>query len=314
MQLFDLHCDSIVKYCKQKADFLTGDAQFSLRELPQFDRLCQTLAVFIPDNTRGKAATEYFQVHLDYLHMLLEKQNNLAQLALRAQDIEQITGEKRCALLLAVESGAVLGGKIENVDYLAHSGVRMITLVWNSPNELGSGHSTDQGLTPFGREVIKRMEEKQMIVDVSHLNDRGFDELCQIAEKPFIATHSNLRSVANHKRNLTHEQFGELARRKGLVGINLHEPFLADNKRGTVDAMYRHIYQMLELGGENVIACGSDFDGADIDASLDTPVKLAASAEYLIKKGISEAVTEKIFYDNALAFFSRNQSIQTGLP
>lgn len=306
MQLFDLHCDSIVNYCRKNADFLTGDTQFSLRDLRQFDRFCQTLAVFIPDSIRGEAATEYFWLHLRYLHKLLKKQNNLAQLALNGKDIVQITGEKRCALLLAVEGGAVLAGKIKNVDYLADAGVRMMTLVWNGSNELGSGHSTDQGLTAFGREVIKRMEEKQMIVDVSHLNDRGFEELCQIAEKPFIATHSNLRSVASHKRNLTHEQFGELVRRKGLVGINLHQPFLADNKKGTVDVMYRHIYQMLELGGEDVIACGSDFDGADINPGLDTPVKFATSAEYLIKKGISEAVAKKIFFDNALAFFRRN--------
>lgn len=306
MQLFDLHCDSIVNYCRQNADFLTGDTQFSLRDLQQFDRLCQTLAVFIPDNIRGEAASEYFRVHLVYLHKLLEKQNNLAQLALEARDIERITGEKKCALLLAVESGAALAGRIENVDYLADSGVRMMTLVWNGPNELGSGHGTDKGLTPFGREAIKRMEEKHIIVDVSHLNDRGFDELCQIAEKPFIATHSNLRSVAGHRRNLTHDQFREIVRQRGLVGINLHEPFLTDDGHGTMDAMYRHIYKMLELGGENIIACGSDFDGADIDSSLDTPLKFAASAEYLIKKGIPEAVTKKIFFDNALEFFRRN--------
>lgn len=306
MQLFDLHCDSIVNFRNEGSDFLCDKTQFSLKDLSKFKRLCQTMAVFIPDEIRGDDAFQYFCDHRDYLDMLIEKQPDMAGRAYTAEDIERITAEGKCAVLLSVESGAALAGREENVDYLANSGVKMMTLVWNGVNELGSGHATDQGLTEFGRNVIKRMEEKKIIVDVSHINDRGFDEVCEIATKPFIATHSNLRSVCSHRRNLTEDQFREIIRRKGLVGVNLFLNFLSDDQNGDLDSLYRHVSRMLELGGEDVIACGSDFDGADIDASLDTPAKFAASADYLIGRGISEQVIDKMFFTNALEFFRKN--------
>ena len=131
--------------------------------------------------------------------------------------MERITGEGKCALILSAESGACLGGRLERVEELYEAGVRFLGLVWNGENELGSGHSNEKrGLTEFGRQVIRRMEQLSMIVDVSHLNDRGFDQVCEVGERPFIATHSNLRSVAGHMRNLTEDQFQEIVRRGGL--------------------------------------------------------------------------------------------------
>ena len=102
------------------------------------------------------------------------------------------------------------------------------------------------------------------------------------------------------------EQFSEMVIRGGLVGINLHQPFLSDTGEGKEEDVYRHIDRMLELGGENVIACGSDFDGADIHLSLNTPVKYAELAEKMLKRGIKEAVVDKIFFENAERFFREN--------
>ena len=306
MQLFDLHCDSIVAYKEKGTDFLSRETQFSLNELKNFDRLCQTMAVFIPDQLRKEPAKEYFDLHVAYLRQLLEQQADLAEQALSAADIERITRDGKCACILSVESGAALAGKLENVKYLADCGVKMLTLVWNGENELGSGHDTDHGLTVFGKQVIAEMEAQKIIVDVSHLNDRGFEDLCEIATRPFIATHSNLRAVAGHRRNLTDAQFREIVKRKGLVGINLCQIFISDEGKGDVDHMYRHIDRMLELGGEHVIACGSDFDGADIEEGLNTPVKFAKAADYLLKKGISEQIVNKMYFENAMEFFRLN--------
>ncbi|CUX34740.1 dipeptidase [Clostridium sp. C105KSO13] len=305
MQLFDLHCDSIVKYRKFGEGFLCRKTQFSLNDEDGFERHCQTMAIFIPDDIRGGKATDYFNVHRDYLLTLTDKQSELVEMAYTGDDVLRITNNGKCAVMLSAEGGAVLAGKLENIDYMARCGVQMITLVWNGENEIGSGHQTHYGLTAFGREAVKRMEEHNIIVDVSHLNDEGFEEICEIAGKPFIASHSNLRSVCPHNRNLTEEQFHEIVRRKGLVGLNLFEPFLSEEGSGTKDALLRHVYRMLELGGENVIACGSDFDGADIHPSLDTPVKFAGAAQYLIDHGIGKEQVRKMFFDNALKFFMK---------
>ena len=166
--------------------------------------------------------------------------------------------------------------------------------------------STKKGLTDFGIRVIRRMEQLRMVADVSHLNDRGFDMVCEVSSRPFVATHSNLRSVASHVRNLTEEQFQEIVRRKGLVGLNLYRSFLSDEGKGDLEALCRHVYRMLELGGEDVIACGSDFDGADIDQSLAGPEKFAAAAEYLMERKIPEKAVKKMFFTNSLEFCRRN--------
>ena len=92
-------------------------------------------------------------------------------------------------------------------------------------------------------------------------------------------------------------------RRRGLVGFNLHEPFIGDGRYEPKEALFRHIYRMLELGGEDVIASGSDFDGAYISAELDSPDRLMTLKPFLSKMGLSDRIIEKIFYDNAHAFF-----------
>lgn len=305
MKLFDLHCDSITEYKKLNSNFLCKDTQFSLREFDKFEKLCQTTAIFIPDEYRGMEAFYYFKAHIEYLKKIVSEQE-IAEIAYNAKDIERITNDKKAALLISIEGGAALAGKLENIECISSLGVRLMTLVWNGENEIASGHSTSKGFTEFGKEAVAELEQNNIIIDVSHLNDIGFEQLCSFAKKPFIATHSNLRDVCVHKRNLTRAQFEEIMRRKGIVGINLYELFLSDDHIGDKDSVYRHIYKMLELGGEDVIACGSDFDGADIHQSLNTPVKFAGMAEYLLERGIEEKIVNKLFYDNALNFFKTN--------
>lgn len=302
MRLFDLHCDTIVSLCDKGKDICCPDTQFSLRDLDKFERLCQTMAVFVPDTCPRGMAKAYADRYLDYLEKLAELQGEAFGLAETAADIVELTNGGKCAVIRAIESGRALEGDVENVSYFAGRGVKMMTLVWNGENELGSGNDTEQGLTAFGRQVIRKMEEEHMIIDVSHLNDPGFDDLCSTTDGPFIATHSNLRSICGHKRNLQDWQFREIVRRGGLVGVNLYKHFLADDRPGDVDQVYRHVYHMLELGGEDVIACGSDFDGAEIEPELNSPFKFASAASYLLTRGIPQAAIDKMFFDNALAF------------
>lgn len=311
MELFDLHCDSILLLADNREDMTANDNQFSLKKMSEFTRMCQTLAVFIPDDIRGKAAKEYFERYYYYFKYLTKCEKRPADQALKASDIAKINAKKRCALFLSVENGAVLAGDLNRVAYLKECGVKMMTITWNGANELASGHDNkEQGFTEFGRKAVAELEKNKIVVDVSHMNDKSFGELCDFAERPFIATHSNLRSVCSHRRNLTEPQFSEIVRRGGLVGINLVAPILDENENGTKEAVLRHIYRMLELGGEDVIACGSDFDGAGmcgtfIDRSLDSTEKFASLAEYLLKKGLSDTVVRKMFFDNALSFFTR---------
>lgn len=307
MKLFDLHCDTVTELCKTQQDLFSTKTQLSLNYLKAFKEWCQTFAIFIPDDYRGQAAEDYFETNYKYFMHLMEKHNEVIEMVNSSRDIQKITAKGKCAAILSIEGGACINGKLENVQSLAQKGVKMLTLVWNGENEIASGHNTDKGITSFGHDVVKELENNNIIVDVSHLNDRGFEELTGIAKKPFIATHSNSRSVASHRRNLTDEQFKYIVQQKGLVGLNLFELFISDAPNmGTPENLMKHVYHLLEIGGEDVLCCGSDFDGADIHQLLNNPEKFGYFNEYMLKCGISKKIVDKIMFENALNFFMEN--------
>ena len=307
MKLFDLHCDTIERMEELGEDMLTDKTQLSLKYLPQMEKWCQTFAIFIPDSKRGADAVYYYEQVLAYFHKMLQKHADIVEMANTADDIRRITGSKKCAALLSVEGGAVLDGKLENIEKLKKDGVKMMTLTWNGANELASGNvNPEMGFTAFGREAVKEMERQNIIVDVSHLNDKGMEELMGFATKPIIATHSNLRSVCSHKRNVTEEMFKYIVEHKGLCGLNLLHGFVSDEPMKDSKAeLFRHVYRMLELGGEDVIACGSDFDGG-ITSQMDNPALFASFGDYMVDHGISRRVSDKIMFENALHFFEEN--------
>ena len=242
MKLFDLHCDTIERMEELGEDMLTDKTQLSLKYLPQMEKWCQTFAIFIPDSKRGADAVSYYEQVLAYFHKMLQKHADIVEMANTADDIRRITGSKKCAALLSVEGGAVLVGKLENIEKLKKDGVKMMTLTWNGANELASGSvNPEMGFTAFGREAVKEMERQNIIVDVSHLNDKGMEELMGFATKPIIATHSNLRSVCSHKRNVTEEMFKYIVEHKGLCGLNLLHGFVSDEPMKDSKAeLFRH--------------------------------------------------------------------------
>ena len=308
MKLFDLHCDTIERMEEKGENMLTDKTQLSLKYLPQIEKWCQTFAIFIPDSKRGAAAVEYYERVRAYFHKMLREHSDIVEMVNTPSDIEKITARKKCAAILSVEGAAVLDGKLENVEKLAKDGVKMMTLTWNGENELASGNKNpEMGFTDFGREAVKEMEKQNIIVDVSHLNDKSMEQLMGgIATKPIIATHSNLRSICSHKRNLTEEMFKYIVDHKGLVGLNLLHAFVSDEEMKDSKAeLFRHVYRMLELGGEDVIACGSDFDGG-IESQMDNPAKFASFGDYMLENGISRRIVDKIMFENALHFFEEN--------
>jgi len=309
MQLFDLHCDTIGKLQQQEADFFCKETMVSINELSRLERYCQAIAIFVPDRYRGQAAEDFFDSRYGYFKQLMERNRQQVEQVWTMDDVDRICGQGKLAAMLTVEGAACLNGKLENVKKLHDCGVKIMTLTWNGENELASGHDTQKGFTDFGRKAVAEMEKEGIIVDCSHLNDVGFWELCDFAQRPFVETHSNIRSICGHRRNVTEERFAEYVKRGGVIGLNLCESFLVDDPKAQAanyDALLRHVERMLELGGENVICCGSDFDGAAVHESLNTPVKFAGFGDYLLNHGLSESVVNKIMWENAYNFLRKN--------
>ena len=181
----------------------------------------------------------------------------------------------------------------------------MLTLTWNGENELAGGAAVTGGLKPFGREALRELERCDIVADVSHLNDESFWNVIKAARRPLAATHSNSRKICNVPRNLTDDQFRCLAQQGGLVGLNFFTGFLReDAKSARLEDILRHAEHFLNLGGEDVLALGSDFDGADMPHDLPDCGALPQLAQRL-REAFGFTLTEKICYKNALDFWRR---------
>ena len=287
----DLHCDTLTAGTVGQ-ELNDPNCHFCLDALPEDVHWTQVCAIFIPDELRGDRAVEFYELHYRAFLRQVEKNSHRLRFCRSAEDLELARREGKTAALLSVEGGCVLRGELERVDLLAQQGVRCITLTWNGENELGSGHDSGRGLTDFGRAAVEQMEQRGILVDVSHLNDAGFSDLLNTAARPFLATHSNARSVCPHRRNLTDEQIRAMVARGCLIGLNYYERFLVPEGEATPEHLLAHIRHFLRLGAEDCLALGSDFDGARIPVWLNTPRKAAGLAELLDRGGIPETVAE----------------------
>lgn len=306
MRLFDLHCDTLYECAKNKIDLAVNSLQLSLdRGLGAIDDWVQTFAIWIPDELRGQAALEHFKYCYEYFVVQIDKYSDIIVQCKAQEDFAKYPG--KCKAVLSVEGGAVLAGDIKNLDLMSECGVKMITLTWNGQNELASGafSEKDCGLSDFGEQAVERMYELSILPDVSHLSDRAFYDVCRLSNKPFIATHSNLRSICDNPRNLTDDMFGQIVQRKGLVGINLYTAFVNGKEDYFFDELKRHIDKALALGGCDALCIGTDFDGADMPSCLNKIEKMGELYSWLLQNGMDNQLADKIFYKNAYDFFKK---------
>lgn len=301
MRLFDLHCDTITELCRKNGSLFHNDGHISLDRTEYLTEYVQDYAVFIPDELRGKEAVDYFDKVYAYYKKQISSIDNLSEY----KDRENT----KFKALLSVEGGAGMGGTIEGLYHLNECGVKLITLTWNGRNELASGCFDDEdiGITPFGKKAISEMEKLNIVADVSHLSKKGFYQLADIAKKPFIASHSCCDIVDNFKarhRNLTNEQIKIISEHNGIIGVNLWKMLLGNGEDNSFDAVLRHISNLIDVGGENCVAMGTDFDGCDINDELSGIEKLSGLSKYLSQHGFSDELIDNIFFANADVFFT----------
>ena len=168
--------------------------------------------------------------------------------------------------------------------------------------------NTSGGLTEKGREFVAEMERLGMIPDVSHLSDAGFYDVLEVTRKPFVASHSNARSVCRCTRNLSDEMIRRLAERGGCMGLNFCADFLrevpvGEENPGTIGDIVRHARHIVSVGGMEVLGLGSDFDGIDTHAELPGVQAMDRLWDALHKAGFRESDIDKIFYENVLRVY-----------
>ena len=305
MKYFDLHCDTISECYNEKSSLYDGNQQISLVRGRKYSPWIQCFAIWIPDETRGQAALDYFDAVLLKLQYEIKLHSQMILFCKNAEDLKMAEQHKKIGAILTVEGGAAAAGSLSRLKYMADCGVKVMTLTWNASCEFGDGAGVDpsSGLTDFGKSAIQEMERLNMVIDVSHASDRLFSDVCSCTQKPFIATHSNSRKICGHKRNLTDGQFKFIQERGGLVGINFVPAFLNNSGEAGIEDILRHIEHFLSLGGKNCLAVGSDFDGSNLPKGITGIESVEDIAELMLRHNYSETLVQSILFDNAYHFF-----------
>lgn len=281
MNYFDLHCDTVTSMCDgNKSTAIT------LEKAAEFENYSQLFSIWLSDSCDKSRAVEKAEAYYAFF-----------------EDFKRRFENSKTKPLLSLENAISLGDDLKSIDLWKKRGVKSVTLTWNGENALGRGASfQSSGLTEFGKAVFRELQEKEIAVDVSHLNKDGFLDCLRLAKAPITATHSNCFSICPHRRNLEDFQIKEIFSLGGIVGVCYYPLFLGNGN--VFELIYEHIYHMLELGGENGVCLGSDFDGAKMDKKLNSLEKVKSLKSFLSKKGFSEAVLEKVFFGNAENFFN----------
>ncbi|NMA15434.1 MAG: membrane dipeptidase [Clostridia bacterium] len=302
----DAHCDTILKAIDNKGLFDLGDrAHLDIKRLLGIVDL-QVFAVFVSSNFRPYHVLYQGLQLIEKFHQEIEKNKEYIKLVLTRGDLSYIGFDNKTAALLAVEGGDILTGNINILRLLYRLGVRSICLTWNNRNEIADGvldWSSGGGLTKFGIEVVKEMNRMGMIIDLSHISEKGFWSVLEHAQHPLMVSHANCQKIQPHKRNLSDEQIKALAQNKGVMGISFVPDFLTSEKAEVEDVL-KHIDYISSLVGTDYVGLGSDFDGTDqLPLGLEDVCQIPKIADGLLKRGYSMIDIEKIMGKNFLRLF-----------
>lgn len=327
MKFADMHCDTMFRLYLSLNHISLGGAMddkgeepstqirsnhfhIDLERMKQADYALQTFAMFVPLSQEADPFVRCNQM-IDLYFSEIHKNSDLIRPVLTYSDLKKNEELGKMSALLSIEEGETCRGEIENLRHFYQRGVRMMTLTWNHENSLAYPNivkdgierpNKTHGLKGKGIQFLEEMERLGMIIDISHLGDAGVYDVLEHTTKPFLASHSNARSVTDHVRNLTDDMINRMAERGCITGLNFSANFLTESKEepyGSLEMMVEHARYLTDLGGMDFLALGTDFDGIsnhNIDIKDCSMMPLLADA--LKKGGFHESEIDKICYKN----------------
>jgi membrane dipeptidase len=256
------------------------------------------------------------------LHAEVQNNPNVFQIKHKS-DFAKVQDKNKLGYIFAIEGAVPLGNNLKLLPALYELGVRVITLVWSRKNmfaegvylpgfgasgisaseaQKGDDLERGEGLSELGKQLVVMMNELGIVIDASHLNRKGFQDVAKYSKAPFIASHSCAFSLNNHQRNLSDKQIKQIAAAGGCIGINFSQEFLvADpkNEPATIDDVVEHMVYIAELVGVDYVSLGSDFDGIDQGpVGLENAKKFKDIPPRLKDKGYSNKDIDKFMGEN----------------
>lgn len=319
MKIADMHGDTIFMLRDKRKEGIwcelsKNDLHMDLEKMQKADYLVQNFALFV---NQGSCENPYEEAMAEYKIFVEEMEKNKAQIsqAFSYEDILKNQENGKLSALLTLEEGEVCLGEIKKLEEFYSYGARMMALTWNYDNSLSTANvnkmswkrnysGNRDGLTETGIEFVERMEELGMIPDVSHMSDEGIEDMLQVAKKPFVASHSNARSLCNHPRNLTDDFLKRMGEKGCVIGTNFASAFLKeDTDYSKNEWIADHILYMVNAAGIESVGFGTDFDGIECGLEIKDCSNMQILANLLKMRGMSEADIERVFYKNVLRLY-----------
>jgi membrane dipeptidase len=345
MPVFDGHNDVLLRLIRGKTeperDFLEGDniGHLDWPRMKEGGFVGGFFAVYVPSVSAGldidsMMTKSQYDVPLPALLELGPSQRvtlHMASLLLRieraskgevkicrsAAEIRRCIETGTLAAILHIEGAEGIDPDLHMLDVLYESGLRSIGPVWSRPNIFGHGvpfrypssPDTGPGLTEHGLELVRACNRLKVMLDLSHLNEKGFWDVAKLTDAPLVATHSNAHAISPHSRNLTDKQLAAIGESRGMVGVNFATSFIRPdglrNEDTPLEEMIRHMDYLIEHVGVDGVGLGSDFDGATIPAEIGDVRGLPRLVDAMRKHGYDEATLRKICFENWIDVLER---------
>jgi membrane dipeptidase len=267
VNIIDMHCDALLKLWESKGKSSFVDApeiDANKNRLKKGKVKVQGFAIWVDSKMKS---TNQFEAALEQANLfheeVLRKHNDLKHIK-EWSDLDSLM-EDEIGAILTLEGVDPIGNDLSKLQVLYELGVRSVGLTWNFANLAADGAEEPRGagLTSFGKEIVQFNNERKILTDVSHLSERAFWDVMEVAEYP-IASHSNTKRYCDHPRNLSDSQIREMFQKGGMIHVVYVPIFVKKGGNATIDDLIKHVDHLCSLGGVKQIGLGSDFDGIDI--------------------------------------------------
>ncbi len=266
MHVIDLHCDALWKLSEAKGTLSFRDGKLldtNLVRLKKGKVKAQAFAIFVDPEIKSAQKFQEALNQVDYFYEEILGKNKEMKHIRKWEDFAKLE-DGEIGAFLTLEGVDAVGNDLAKLRTLYRLGVMSVGLTWNFANLAADGVEEPRGggLTNFGKEIVRLNNERKVFTDVSHLSERGFWDVMELADYP-IASHSNAKAICPHPRNLSDEQIKALFAKGGMIHVVYHPPFITGNDKATIDDLIKHIDHLCSLGGADQIGLGSDFDGIE---------------------------------------------------
>ena len=307
----DSHCDTPM-FFPQHVDFGHRDPRI-LVDLHKMTEGRQDATIMVAYLPQGQAdAKNYADSIFDQIEDSVARHSQYVALARTPADLWQHKWAGKKSIMLGIENGHALEGSLDNLRHFARRGIVYLTLCHNGDNDIcdsARGTQTHGGVSAFGREVIRELNQLGVMVDLSHAAESSFYDALELSQTPIVCSHSSCRVLCDHPRNLTDDQMRALAEHGGVMQVTLYNGFLVEDGQATLDDAMRHVDHAIDIMGIDHVGLGTDFDGDGGIIGLANASELPHFTRQLLKRGYTEDDIQKLWGGNFLRVMQQVQAM-----